>query len=195
MAALRDVDRYTRLMLSMQPRGRAWSRAPNSERGRYFAGLAAEFARIDAFLELILAERSPRTAFWLLPEWEKSLGLPDECTGQAETIAERRAIAHARMIATGGQDPAYFEEVAKALGYDITITQYRARWSGYRRFGERYGDEDMQWTWKVTCTTGTVRPRRFGHAFMGEPFTTWGNTPLVCLIRRLAPAGTVVLFD
>lgn len=83
----------------------------------------------------------------------------------------------------------------KALGYDITITQYRARWFGYRLCGEHFGGEDMQWTWKVTCTTGTIRPRRFGSGFMGEPFTTWGNYPLVCLIRRLAPAGTVVLFD
>ncbi|MBX9635644.1 MAG: YmfQ family protein, partial [Magnetospirillum sp.] len=101
MALTRDVDRYVRLMLSLQPHGRAWSRDTNSVRGRHFAGMAAEFARIDDFFEQILAERSPRTAFWLLPEWEKSLGLPDECTGQAETIAERRAIAHARMIATG----------------------------------------------------------------------------------------------
>jgi uncharacterized protein YmfQ (DUF2313 family) len=191
----RDAARYARLMLSLQPPGRALSRDPDSERGRYFAAMAVEFARIDDVFEQLLAERSPRTAYWLLPEWETSLGLPDECTGQAETIAERRAIAHARMIATGGQDPAYFEEVAKALGYDITITQYRARWFGYRRCGEHYGGEDMQWTWKVTCTTGTIRPRRFGQAFMGEPYSTWGNYPLVCLIRRLAPAGTVVLFD
>lgn len=190
-----DADRYIRLLLSLLPRGRVWPRDPNSVRGLYFAAWAEEFSRIDAFFELILAERSPRTAYWLLPEWERSLGLPDECTGQAETIADRRRIAHARMIATGGQDPAYFVEVAKALGYDITITQFRARWFGYRRCGELFGGEDMQWTWKVTCTTGTIRPRRFGAAYMGEPFTTWGNYPLVCLIRRLAPAGTVVLFD
>jgi len=40
-----------------------------------------------------------------------------------------------------------------------------------------------------------IRPRRFGAAFMGEPYTRWGNQPLVCTIRRLAPAHTVVLFE
>ncbi|EME69707.1 hypothetical protein H261_11744 [Paramagnetospirillum caucaseum] len=191
----RDTETYARLMLALLPPGRAWPRDPNSLRGQMVAAQSAEFARIDAAFEQILAERSPATALLLLAEWEAVLGLPDECTGGAETIAERRAAAHARMIATGGQSPAYFVELAKALGYDITITQYRARWSGRRRCGESFGAEDMQWTWKVSCTTGTIRPRRFGQSFCGEKFTTWGNYPLVCMIRRLAPAGTVVLFE
>lgn len=191
----RGTERYTRLMLALLPPGRAFPRDPDSVRGRTYSALAEEFARIDATFEQILTERSPRTAYALLSEWEAVLGLPDDCTGGAETIAERRAAAHARMIATGGQSPAYFVEVAKALGYDITITQYRARWSGMRRFGQRYGAEDMQFTWRVTATTGTIRPRRHGAAYHGEPYKTWGNYPLVCLIRRLAPAHTTVLFD
>lgn len=190
----RDAARYARMMLALLPPGRAWPRDPDSLRGRMYAASASEFARIDAWLEQILAERSPSTAYALLAEWESVLGLPDDCTGAAETIAERRAIAHARMIATGGQSPAYFVEIAKALGYDITITQHRARWYGRRHFGQPYGDEDRQFTWTVTTTTGTIRRRRFGAAFHGEPYMTWGNYPLVCLIRRLAPAGTVVLF-
>lgn len=191
----RDTETYARLMLALLPPGRAWPRDPNSLRGRMVAAQSGEFARIDTAFEQILAERSPATALLLLAEWEAVLGLPDDCTGGAETIAERRAAAHARMIATGGQSPAYFVELARALGYDITITQYRARWSGRRRCGDFFGSEDMQWTWRVTCTTGTIRPRRFGQSFCGEKFTTWGNYPLVCMIRRLAPAGTVVLFE
>lgn len=190
----RDAETYARMMLALLPPGRAWPRDPSSLRGQMFEAQAAEIARIDATYEQLLAERSPSTAYALLAEWEAVLGLPDECTGGAETIAERRAAAHARMIATGGQSPAYFVEVAKALGYDITITQYRTRWSGMRRCGQSYGAEDMQFTWRVTATTGTIRPRRFRAAFHGERYTTWGNYPLVCLIRRLAPAGTAVLF-
>lgn len=191
----RDSDAYTRVMLSMLPRGALWSRDPDTVRGRVYAAHAAELARIDALLEQLLSERSPRTAFALLAEWETALGLPDECTGTAVTIAERRAAALARLIATGGQSPAYFVEVAKALGYDITITQYRGRWYGLAKTGGTYGTADHHFTWKVTCTTGTTRPRRYGQAYYGEPYTTWGNYPLVCMIRRLAPAHTTVLFD
>lgn len=191
----RDTDAYTILMLSLLPRGAAWDRDPDGVRGRLYSAFAAEFARIDSFLSALPAERSPRTAYYLLADWEKALGLPDECSAAAETIAERRAIAHARWIATGGASPAYFKEVAKALGYDIEIVQYRARWFGRRKCGERFGGEDMQWTWKVICTEGTIRPRRFGSAFCGEPFTRWGNHPLVCTLRRIAPSDTVVLFE
>ena len=190
----RDAEAYGLLMLSLLPRGAAWDRDPDGVRGRIYSALNTEYARIDAFFTQLIAERSPRTAFHLLADWEKALGLPDECSKGAETIAERRAVAHARWIATGGASPAYFTAIAKALGFDIRITQYRARWFGYRFLGQPYGEEDMQWVWKVTCQTGTIRPRTFGSAFMGEPFTRWGNQPLVCTLRRLAPAGTTVLF-
>ena len=192
---MRDAAAYAGLMLSLLPPGSAWPRDPDSVRGRMLAAIAAEFARIDAYYEQILAERTPRTALWLLPEWEASLGLPDECTGPGATIAERRAIAWARMIATGGQSPAYFVDVARALGYEVEIVQYRARIYGRRRMGSHYGGEEMQHVWRVVERSGTVRPRRYGQAYAGEPYTTWGNWPLVCLLRRLAPAHTVVLFS
>jgi len=190
----RNADAYTTLMLSLYPPGSAWPRDVDSVRGRILAAIAAEFARIDAAFEQILAERTPRTALWLLPEWEASLGLPDECTGAATTIAERRAIAWARMIATGGQSPAYFIEVARALGYEIEIDQFRARWYGRRPMGGHYGGQEMQAVWRVRVAD-TTRPRRYGRSYCGEPYTTWGNYPLVCLLRRLAPAHTTVLFS
>ena len=97
MAAIRDRDAYTGIMLSLLPRGMLWPRDPESVRGRLYSAHAAEFARIDALLEQLIAERSPATALLLLKEWETVLGLPDQCTVQAETIAERRAAALARM--------------------------------------------------------------------------------------------------
>jgi uncharacterized protein YmfQ (DUF2313 family) len=188
------AQEYARAALGLLPPGAAYPRDLDSTRGRLFAALGEGLADIEAALEQLLLERSPRTAFLLLREWEISLGLPDECSASAETIAERRAAAHARWIATGGQSPAYFEMVAKALGYDVTITQHRARWFGRRRFGEFYGGEDMQFVMTVACTKGTIRPRTYGQAFHGEPFTRWGNEPLVCMMRRLAPAHMTVIF-
>ncbi|MBI2236354.1 MAG: DUF2313 domain-containing protein [Magnetospirillum sp.] len=188
------VDRLTRQLMTLLPPGRLWPREPGTVRYTMMGAIAGELDAVIAFFEQILAERSPRTALHLLGDWENVLGLPDDCAGPAETIAERRRQAHAKMVATGGQCPAYFIEVAKALGFDIEIVQYRARWYGLRKFGQHYGGEDMQHTWKVVEKSGTIRPRKFGSAYCGEPFTTWGNRPLVCTIRRLAPAYTEVLF-
>jgi len=189
------TDWVTRGLMALHPRGALWPRDPGTVRYELMASLAAELARVIQAYEQILAERSPRTALQLLAEWEEVLGLPDPCSGEPETIAERRAIAHARMIATGGQSPAYFVELARALGFEIEIVQYRARWFGLRRFGELYGGEDMQFTWRVVERSGTTRPRRFGAAFHGEPYTVWGNLPLVCTLRRLRPAHTEIIFS
>ncbi len=191
-----STDDYIDLLLLLQPRGVIWTRDPGSVRARSAAGLANEMSLVETFLEQILAERSPRTAYYLLGDWEKVLGLPDECTSaEVETIAERRAVAHARMISTGGQSPAYYIAMAKALGYDITILEYRARWYGRRNFGEFYGGQDMQFVWRVVEKSGSSRWRKYGSAFLGEKYRRWGNYTLLCMIRRTAPAHTIVLFS
>lgn len=189
------ADRYTRQLMALFPVGAAWPRDPGSVRWQVMAAIGAELAAVHTFLVQVLAERSPRTATRLLAEWEAVLGLPDDCVGAPETIAERRRLAHARMVATGGQSRAYFVEQARTLGFDIEIIEYRTRWCGMRRCGEPFGGEEMQFTWRVVEHAGTVRPRRFGEAHCGEPFTVWGNRALVCMLRRLAPAHTEILFD
>lgn len=189
------AERYTRMLMALLPPGAIWPREPGTVRHALMSATAEEMALIHQWLEAILAERSPRTALYLLSDWERVLGLPDDCTGPAETIAARRAQAHARMVSTGGQSRAYMIEVARALGYGIEIIEHRTRYHGLRRHGEHYGGPDMQFTWTVIERSGTVRLRRYGQAFHGEPYQTWGNYPLVCLIRRLAPAHTIVLFE
>lgn len=188
------AERYTRMLMALLPPGAIWPRDPGTVRHALMSATAEELALIHQWLDSILAERSPRTALHMLADWERVLGLPDDCTGTPETIAERRRLAHARMVSTGGQTKAYMIAIAAALGFEIEITEHRARYHGLRRHGEHYGGPDMQFTWTVTERSGTVRPRRFGQAFHGEPYQTWGNQPLICLLRRLAPAHTAILF-
>lgn len=44
-------------------------------------------------------------------------------------IQRQRAVV-AKLFGIGGQSAAYFIRVAKALGYDITVTQYRQACAG-----------------------------------------------------------------
>ena len=74
-----------------------------------------------------------------------------------------------------------------------TITEYRAPRMGRSRFGSaHFGTWGAQFMW-VLNTGGRQRAgRRFGASFWGERFGANPGDALECLIRRPAPAHTVV---
>ncbi|WP_387440546.1 putative phage tail protein, partial [Photorhabdus sp. RM105S] len=68
----------------------------------------------------------PATATIMLPEWEKSLGLPDDCgIGEIDTIPLRQKTVVSRLLRDGGQSKEFFINLAATMGYTITITEYR----------------------------------------------------------------------
>ncbi|WP_244933763.1 putative phage tail protein [Pandoraea apista] len=99
------------------PRGAVWPRDPDALQTKVIRGLSSIYAQNTARANNLLIDSFPGTAFELLPEWEKTLGLPDPCAGVAPTIEARRAQVVARLAAVGGQSVAYFIQLATNLGY------------------------------------------------------------------------------
>jgi uncharacterized protein YmfQ (DUF2313 family) len=184
---------YLAAMLALGHRGRAWPIEPDTVRAAAMTGLTGAYVRSGARAVNLITDAFPKTTIELLPEWEKSLGLPDICETDASTLQSRQAAVTARFVAAGGQSIDYFVSVAAALGYTITITEFRAL-----RFGDPMGTPmySPPWVhvWQVNAPLFTVSSIRFGD-FMGEPFRSWGNTALQCTLRRLAPAHTVLQFN
>lgn len=185
---------YLSQLQALLPTGAAWPREPDTVLTTVLLAMADGLSRAhNRALELI-EEADPRTTLELLPDWERVCGLPDPCSGLAATVAERRAQVVARLIATGGQSPAYFVGLAAALGFDITITERRARFCGRRACGTPFGGEEMQWIWEVHLLPELVFRRHCGQGFHGEPFANWGAQSLICMLERLKPAHTVIWY-
>jgi uncharacterized protein YmfQ (DUF2313 family) len=93
------------------------------------AEIGAEGAELDAFdatVEAILLETDPRTTTFLLPDFERVYGLPDECRADADTIVDRRLRLAAKLAETGGISRQYFLNLAAVLGYqDVSITSFK----------------------------------------------------------------------
>ena len=62
----------------------------------------------------------PETTFQLLPDWENYLGLP-ECELDGVTVEDRRRAAVEKYHRKGGLAPWQIENVAKALGFTVTV--------------------------------------------------------------------------
>ncbi|MCF8491347.1 MAG: DUF2313 domain-containing protein [Rhodospirillum sp.] len=189
----RAAAAYLSATLRLLPTGSAWPRSPESVLYKTAAAAAEEYARIDARAGLLMEEADPRTTLELLAEWESSFGLPDPCSGQADSIEERRARLVVKVTMVGGQSIPYFINLAKALGYDIEITEHKAR-----QHGDRHGDIYGGWEWNFVFTVAvpeiTWRPRRHGW-FSGEPYSAWGNAAVVCMMNRLKPSHTVARYQ
>ena len=173
------IDRYASQLMALLPPGWAWTRDTGSDMHLFMKGLAAEPARIHERIEDLLDEMDPSKTVELLTEWETVWGLPDPCTGQLDTLGDRRAALLARVRAVGGQSPGFFIRLAESLGYTITIDE------------NVDGDPTV---WRVNAPETTVHWARAGQARAGDKIRTWGNEILECAILSVNPAHLTVLF-
>jgi uncharacterized protein YmfQ (DUF2313 family) len=162
------------------------------------ADLASEGAALDlaqGYADQLLMEADPRTTAAMLADWERVYGLPEACivaAGISQSISERRAALVAKVIMQGGQSRAFFIALAAALGYTITLTEWRPYTS---EMDSDYGvtDEPWEFVWQVNSALNTMRD------FTTEDdsemaLAVWSNTLLECVVSRYKPAHTLILF-
>lgn len=84
---------------------------------------AMELERVEEQVVNIYSESIPGLAVDLLTDWERLLGLPDECSPLAPTLEERQRIAHTKYTTNYETlNQQFFIDYASALGSSITIT-------------------------------------------------------------------------
>lgn len=192
--AMRTAEQYRSQLKALLPVGPAWDLEKVPELALLLKGLSIELARVDARAVALTAEMDPALVNELVPDWEAVMGLPDDCLGDSPSFADRQLSVQQRLTAVGSQTPAYFIAIAKGEGYpDATLNQHRAPRFGRLRFGSaHFGTWRVQFMWTLN-TGGRQRiGRRFGVSYWGERFGVNPGSALECLIRRYAPAHTVV---
>ena len=194
MAVARTTEQYFSQLRGLLPSGPAWDPDIVPEVGLVLAGVAVEFSRLDARAVDLLNEMDPSGVSELVPEWESIMGLPDPCLGPNPAFEDRRLAVRRRLVGVGGQSRAYFLEIAVSQGYPSpTITEHRAPRMGRSRFGSaHFGTWYAQFMWTLNTGGRQRKGRRFGVSFWGERFGANPGDALECLIRRPAPAHTVV---
>lgn len=187
---------YARQFQRLLPRGRVWHRGLPLVQDADIEVLMPTWARLHARLNDLIPEIFPCTLEppELLPEWEKTLGLPDPCTGQLPTIQLRIMQVCAKFTARGGQSKEYFIAVAAALGIPITITEFAPFRVGTNRAGDPLYGEAWAHTWRVHAPALQIIYFRTGVSTAGEPLRYWSNKLLECVLTALKPAHTVLQF-
>lgn len=101
----------------------AWRLDGASILRRLLDWMAEPFRRVQIRAQELLDELDPRSTLELLTAWERFAGLPNPCSGQAETVAGRRQQVIARLTNRGMVRPVDVVSVAASLGYVATVDE------------------------------------------------------------------------
>jgi len=210
----RGQDEYWWALSALLPQGIAWPRWPDSVLQMVVRGLAGVMGWVDGrAADLLERESDPRQTVEMLDSWERAWGLPDPCWYPHQwSIGERQTHLVQRMTILGAQSREFFISVAAQLGYTISIREYRPFMCGLDRCGDtrtlnadgtlglwqaQIGPPTIRFAW--TVRVGRVRLTWFraskGQAGIDPMLRIAHAEDLECVIRRWAPAHTVVLFD
>lgn len=186
-------DDYAAQLEKLLPYGPAWE-------GDHplLTGGAAELARTTQRADaLAYDETNPRRTTALLPRYETLCGLPDECTIVGmQTVPERQERLAAKLEAAGGINESFYRRMLTALGYpDATISRYHNTvFTAGSRAGDPLNSRAWRFVWAVNLpSAGKIRYFGPGSS-AGDPLRTWGDAEVQCVISKLAPSHTHVIF-
>lgn len=180
------------------PKGRVWSSGfdNNSNLGKLIRGLGVEFYRLEVLTKKISDEIDVNFADELLPDWEASVGIPDDCFVTNTTVAERRKQVLAKLGNFGGVQKAEdFIRVGELFGFDVRIIQ-----------GNNPGLFPMSFPFTFFENSRSATHTIFVEIIAYEqsdvdfplsfplPFSSGGSTFLKCIFEVLAQANVNVIF-
>lgn len=207
LTSLAEAD-YLAALQALLPPGPAWpDLGVDCVEARQLGPLAAELARLDAQAAALFDELDPRTATVGVQgggvpfeRLEALLGLPDACTlafsDDAPTPESRRAAVLAKLREQGGQTLAYFIDVAAAMRYAVTITEFSEVSCEEMDVDDEILDEQWAHAWMVHVSYDSEPVDMTVDDAVDSPISDFPVVELLeCVINRLAPAHTAVLFS
>lgn len=188
-------DDYRNALLALLPRGPAWSTEADAFVGQLLNVLADASLAIDQRASTLLDEADPRSTLEMLSDYERVYDVPGQCGRPGVSREERRAMVLAKMVSIGGQSPNYYVGLAKALGYDVSVSEFSPFKAGRSAAGDDLTNENWLHRWLIVAPETAVFDFKAGASVAGDPVRAWGQLGLECPIRKLAPAHTQVFFS
>jgi uncharacterized protein YmfQ (DUF2313 family) len=186
------------MLAAMLPSGLAWNREPGSSIIGLLDGIGDHLNEVDQRASDLIDELDPRTTTEMLLDWERLLGLPDECLGTPDSLKGRRDAIVAKLVGIPSPTPAALVALAADIGYTVSIEEHSFQESrcGYAVCGDTIGGAQWGHTFTVHAPAAASVTSRAacGTARCGDPIRSWGNELLECIIAAAKPAHTTVIF-
>ncbi|BBC80260.1 bacteriophage tail protein [Acetobacter orientalis] len=114
-----SAEDYFFTFTALLPKGLAWSHEPGTLIGQYCRYLSNTWSEFDATLCDVADDFVPTTMKYTIAEWLNALNL----ISTGNQVQDRGQII-AQLTMTGGTNPNFYINYAKALGYNIIVEEY-----------------------------------------------------------------------
>ncbi|CAM4027081.1 MULTISPECIES: YmfQ family protein [Lelliottia] len=179
------TDDYMQALQGLMPSGQAWAKSQNAVQSAVLRALARSYRQSDADALALLRGAFPGTVDAFLPEWEATLNLPDPCVyNEDQTTEARQRAVVAKLTSTGALSRRYYTDVARALGFIVSITEYRPFRAGMSGAGQPLNHGDWRFTWCVTVISPPVTPENYD-----------AYQQMVCTLTSESPSETLLIFS
>lgn len=188
------IEQAASQLASTIPDGRAWQakNIPGTNMHALVSACAAEFREIQIQMETLAAEFNVRLTDQLLPDWEASTGLPEECLGTMQSLADRRNAVIIRLRKIPFVTKADYEQLAYDLtGLSVTVTPGAEIELFPLDFPIHFASGNSYFKLYVT----------FNDAISGFPylfpfnFVSTGDNIIRCVFEQIAPANVLIIFQ
>ncbi|MGG4625150.1 YmfQ family protein [Serratia odorifera] len=180
-------DDYTQLLYHLLPPGPAWYGA-----NPLLAGLAPSLAAVHLRGNELMNETDPSQTIELIDRYETICGLPDSCApAGVQTLKQRQQRLDAKINIAGGINEQFYRQQLDALGYQsATIEQFQ---NLDESPDPEWGDK-WRYYWRVNIPTDSTTSWQTCTSACNTAIRTWGDTVVECVIEKLCPSHTVVVF-
>lgn len=186
------TEQYRQMLGALLPRGPAWD--PDD---LLLTGLAPSLARVHTRGDDLMDETDPRLVTELIERYETVSGLPDSCTPSgAQTLSERRQRLDAKINLIGGINEDFYLAQLRALGYpDATITRYqKSQFTCNSLCTDALYSNEWRYYWQVNISESAQIVSMSCVDTCTSSVRSWGDTVAECVISKLAPSHTYVIF-
>ena len=154
---------------------------------------ANRFTLIQDSADLVRNGITPFFSNSLLPDWERVLDLTPDTN---LSYQQRLELVLVKLAETGGLSIPYFVQLAKKLGYDITIDELEPFQAGVSRAGDLLTHPGILWVWVINIFGAKSLVYRFrsGGSVAGERLSFWADTVIESVFNDLKPAHTFCYF-
>lgn len=193
-----SIDENAEFLAKHLPTGRVWDKKcdPNSNIHKLLEALGSGFKAIQEKIEELSIEFDINQSFLLLPDWEKSVGLPDQCFGSFSELAKRRKEVIDRFRKIPKVSLAEIQTAVNELFPGVNISLYPG--AEYYSFSYDFGFEfigGINEKFVLVVKIDEVEGYGFSYDF-GFDFVFSVNTESVaCYLRELIPANVILFFS
>lgn len=183
---------YRQMLGALLPRGPAW----DSE-DLLLTGFAPSLAAVHGRGDALMLEIDPRSVTELIDRYEAISRLPDSCAPPGvQTLQQRRQRLDAKLNLPGGINESFYLGQLEALGYsDVTITRYnKSQFTCLSECTEALYNDEWRYYWQVNMPSATQITPMTAISNCTDSLRTWGGTVAECVLEKLAPSHTYVIF-